>query len=65
MFDTIKDTKDGTFPGGQTHVFGLKDDGVDWVYDDKNEALIPDEVHARVEALRAEIVSGAIVVPSE
>jgi len=65
VFNTIKDTKDGTFPGGQAHVFGLKDGGVDYVYDDKNKALIPDDVHARVEALRADIVSGAIVVPSE
>jgi basic membrane protein A and related proteins len=65
VFNTIRDTKDGTFPGGQTHVFGLKDGGVDYVYDDKNKALIPDDVRARVEALRAQIVSGAIVVPSE
>ncbi len=65
VFNTIKDTRDGTFPGGQTHVFGLKDGGVDYVYDDKNKALIPDDVHAKVEALRGQIVSGAIVVPSE
>ena len=65
VFNTIKDARDGTFPGGQTHEFGLKDGGVDYVYDDRNRALIPDDVHARVEALRADIVSGAIVVPSE
>ncbi|MEP7028751.1 MAG: BMP family protein [Candidatus Eisenbacteria bacterium] len=65
VFNTIKDAKNGTFPGGQTHIFGLKEGGVDYVYDDKNKALIPDDVHAKVEALRAEIVSGAIVVPSE
>jgi basic membrane protein A and related proteins len=65
VFNTIKDVRDGTFPGGQTHVFGLKDGGVDYVYDDKNKAMIPDDVHQKVEALRAQIVSGAIVVPSE
>ena len=65
VFNTIKDVRDGTFPGGQTHIFGLKDGGVDYVYNEKNKPLIPDDVHQRVEALRAEIVSGAIVVPSE
>jgi basic membrane protein A len=65
IFNTIKDVKDGTFPGGQTHVFGLKDGGVDYVYDANNKALIPDDVHAKVEELRSQIVSGAITVPSE
>ena len=65
VFDTIEDQIDGTFPGGQTHVFGLKEKGVDYVYDDHNKALIPDEVRAKVEALRAEIESGAIVAPTE
>ena len=65
VFNTIKDVKDGTFPGGQTHVFGLKDGGVDYVYDAINKAMIPDDVHAKVEELRSQIVSGAITVPSE
>ena len=65
VFDTIEDQIDGTFPGGQTHVFGLKEKGVDYVYDEHNKALIPDEVRAKVEALRAEIESGAIVAPTE
>ena len=46
-------------------LFGLKEGGVDYVYDDKNKSLIPDAVHAKVEALRSQIVSGAIQVPSE
>ena len=65
VFNTIKDVKDGTFPGGQTHVFGLKDGGVDYVYDANNKALIPDDVHQKVEDLRAQIVAGTITVPSE
>ncbi len=65
VFDTVKDVVDGTFPGGQVHVFGLKEKGVDYVYDDKNKAMIPDDVHAKVEALRAEIEAGTIVVPTE
>ena len=65
VFDTIEDEIDGKFPGGQAHVFGLKEKGVDYVYDDRNKALIPDDVRAKVEALRAEIESGAIVAPTE
>ena len=65
VYDTIKDVNDGTFPGGQVRIFGLKEKGVDYVYDDKNKALIPDDVHAKVEALRAEIEAGTIVVPTE
>jgi basic membrane protein A len=65
VFDTIKDAGEGKFPGGQSHVLGLKQDGVDYVYDDKNKAMIPDDVHQKVEALRGEIISGAIQVPAE
>ena len=65
VYDTIKDVNDGTFPGGQVRIFGLKEKGVDYVYDDKNKAMIPDDVHAKVEALRAEIEAGTIVVPTE
>lgn len=65
VFDTIEDTINGTFPGGQVHVFGLKEKGVDYVYDANNQALIPADVHAKVEALRAEIEAGTLVVPSE
>jgi basic membrane protein A len=65
VFDTIEDQIDGTFPGGQTHIFGLKEKGVDYVYDEHNRALIPDDVRAKVEALRADIESGAIVAPTE
>jgi basic membrane protein A len=65
VYNTIKDVQNGTFPGGQTHVFGLKDGGVDYVYDDKNKAMIPDAIHTQVEDLRKQIVAGSIAVPSE
>ena len=41
----------------------LKAGGVDYVYDEHNKAMIPDDVHNKVEALRADIVAGKIVVP--
>ena len=63
VFDTIKSVKDGTFQAG-VRTFDLKSGGVDYVYDDRNKALIPDDVRAKVEALRARIVAGEIQVPS-
>ena len=64
VFETIKAKKAGTFqPGVRT--FDLASGGVDYVYDDRNKALIPDDVRAKVEALRAKIVKGEIQVPSE
>ncbi|MFI5246724.1 MAG: BMP family protein [Gemmatimonadales bacterium] len=63
VYDAILRVKEGRFTGG-IYNFGLAEDGVGYVYDAHNRALIPDAVHARVEALRGEIVAGRIVVPS-
>lgn len=62
-YDAIKRVKEGTFRGG-VYSFGLKEGGVGYVYDDNNRALIPDDLHARVEDLRQEIIAGKITVPS-
>lgn len=62
VFETIKAVRDGTFVPG-VRVFGLKENGVGFVYDERNRNLIPPDVHARVQALRAEIVEGRIKVP--
>lgn len=59
-----RDVQNGTFQGGIV-ALGLKEEGVDYVYDDNNRANIPSEVRARVEALRADIIAGRIDVPSE
>jgi len=63
VFNTIRDAQAGSFTGG-IKVFGLAEDGVGWVYDDRNQALIPDAVKAKVDSLRDEIVAGRIVAPS-
>lgn len=62
VFETIKAWKEGKFVAG-AHEFGLKDGGVSYVRDAKNKALIPDEVEAKVQALRKEIVEGKRAVP--
>jgi basic membrane protein A len=64
VFDTIKQLKEGRWQGG-VREFGLKEDGVGWVYDERNKALVPDGVKAKVDSLKAEIVAGRIVVPTK
>lgn len=63
VFDVIKRVKNGTFRGG-IYSFGLAQNGVRYVYDEHNKALIPDSVHARLEQLRADIIAGKIKVPT-
>ena len=62
-FDAVQRVQAGTFKGG-IYSFGLKEGGVGYVYDDRNRALIPDSVRARVERLKEQIISGQIKVPS-
>ncbi len=64
VFDTIRDMKDGKWVSG-VHDFGLAEKGVTWVYDERNKALIADDVKAKVDALEADIVAGRITVPSK
>jgi basic membrane protein A len=64
VFETIRDLKDRKWQGG-VRVFGLKEKGVDYIYDKFNQPLIPESVRARVESLRKDIIDGTIQVPSE
>jgi basic membrane protein A and related proteins len=63
VYDMINRVKQGTFKGG-VYTYGLPENGVGYVYDDHNRALIPDSVRARVEKLKGDIIAGRIVVPS-
>lgn len=63
VYDAIRRVREGTFRGG-IYSYGLAEGGVGYVYDEHNRALIPDNVHARIEQLRQEIIEGRIVVPS-
>ena len=62
VFGAIQQTLDGTFRGG-IYELGLAEQGVNFVLDDNNRALIPDSALARVEALRQDIIAGRITVP--
>ena len=63
VFDAIKAVKERRFKG-DIYQLGLAQNGVGYVYDANNRALIPDSVRARVEELRREIIAGRIRVPS-
>jgi basic membrane protein A len=63
VYDVIKRTKEGTFKGG-IYQLGLAEQGVGYIFDKNNEALIPPDIRARLEQLREEIIQGRIKVPS-
>src|SRR3954471_11218522 len=54
LFDAVKRVKDGKFSGG-IYDLGLGQEGVGYVYDEHNKALIPDSIRAKVEALKAQV----------
>ena len=62
VFDVIRDLKDGRWQGG-VRTFGLDVDGVGWVYDARNQSLVPAHVKSAIDSLEREIVAGHIPVP--
>jgi len=63
VFDVIASVLKGSFKPG-VHELGLAEDGVAFVLDDDNRALIPTDVVVRVRGLAAEIIAGKLEVPS-
>jgi basic membrane protein A len=63
VYEAVRRVKEGTFRGG-IFQFGLQEQGVGYVYDANNRALIPDTVRTKLEELRAEIIAGRIQVPA-
>lgn len=63
VFEMIKSVKENRFQGG-VRFFGLEDDAIGFVYDQRNQDLIPKPVYDRVLELRKEIIAGQIQVPS-
>ncbi len=61
VHDAMVDVKDGAFTAG-VEVLGLKEDGVGYAVDGNNEALITPEMKEKVEAAKADIISGKITV---
>ncbi|HEV7700570.1 MAG TPA: BMP family ABC transporter substrate-binding protein [Pyrinomonadaceae bacterium] len=66
VYDVVKEVLDGKFDGG-FHAFGLDKDGVAYAMDefnvdDNHRSLVPDDVKAKVEQAKADIISGKIKV---
>ena len=64
VYETIKSVQEGNFSGGLKD-YGLKEGGVEYIVDDVNRELLPDEILKQVEAFKAKIIAGDIVVPHE
>ncbi len=61
VFNAFATTKDGTWKGG-VQVLGLAEDGVGYSIDEHNRSLISADMEKRLEAARADIISGKIKV---
>jgi len=61
VYEAMRDARDGTWKPG-IRSLGLAEGGVDYAIDQYNEALISDAMKSRLEAARADIVSGRITV---
>jgi basic membrane protein A and related proteins len=63
VFESIKAWSEGRFSGG-IKIFGLKENGIGFVYDGNNQKLIPEEIYRKTLALKEKITNGELVVPS-
>lgn len=61
VFNTIQDMLNGKFTGG-VKTFGLKEKGVDYVYNESNKNLITEEVRNKVEQIREKIIKNEIPI---
>ncbi len=60
VYNVMKDGVKGFQPG--IHALGLKEGGVDYAMDDNNKALVTADMKAKVEAAKADIISGKLPV---
>ncbi len=60
-YNSFKAIQAGTWRG-DVQTLGLKEGGVDWALDQYNEKLVTPEMKAKVEAAKADIISGKITV---
>jgi len=62
VYATIKDLKEGKFTSGTVR-YGLKDKGIDYAMDKFNEKLVTKDDVKKLDGIKADIVSGKIIVP--
>jgi basic membrane protein A len=61
IYDSFMAVKNGSFKGGIVNK-GVKDGGIDWALDADNRKLISPELEKKLNAVRADIISGKIKV---
>jgi basic membrane protein A len=61
VYNAFKTTQDGTWKAG-VQTLGLAEDGVGWALDENNQSLVTDEMKAKVEQAKKDIVAGTIQV---
>jgi basic membrane protein A len=61
IYDSFMEMKNGSWKPGLTYK-GLKENGVDWVVDKDNRALVTPEMEKRVNEAKANIINGKIKV---
>jgi basic membrane protein A len=61
VYEIIREVAEGRFRGG-VHEYGLKEDAVGYVYDERNSHLWPAGAREKVESLRQDILEGRIQV---
>jgi basic membrane protein A len=61
IYDAFTQIKNGTWKPGLAYK-GIKEGGVDWVVDKDNRAIVSSDMEKRVNAARADIISGKIKV---
>jgi basic membrane protein A len=61
VYNSAKAANDGTWQAGASSL-GLKEAGVDWALDKYNKSLVSADMKAKVEAAKADIISGKIQV---
>ena len=64
IYQTIQSVVEDNFTGG-TKIYGLKEGGIQYIVDEDNRSLLSEDILNRVENLKAKIIAGEIVVPSE
>ena len=60
-YKSFMDAKDGIWKPG-IQVLGLKDGGVDYAIDEYNKSLLTPEIKAKLDAIKADIISGKIQI---
>ncbi len=62
VLKTVEDGMNNRFQGGRQRVFGIDERYTDYVFNEKNSALIPPSLHERLEQVRKGLIAGKISI---